>query len=172
MTDPATHTLWILVLSLIFAAASIVLSYMSKWTAVLAAYAALCAGCLSGYASESAAQLVFWAVASLMVVGICYLLPQNVRDSRVGVGYMATGSMAGTFIGMLVNSLAGVVTATALGMFFGVLAFSRLADGERLDFPSRKFLNYMCAKGLPLVVTFSMLGLLCMQLISPGTTDF
>lgn len=157
-----------MVMSVIFIAVAVALAYLSRWQAAPVAYIALCTGCLSGYASEDTAQLIFWAAATVIVLGISYLLPAQVRNSRVGVGYMSTGALAGCFVGMLLNSLAGVVTATAAGVALGLVAYSRLADGERLDFPSRKFLNYLCAKGLPLVVTFSMIGLLAMQLIAPA----
>lgn len=165
-TDP--HITWILVLSLFSIAVSIALSFMSRWEAVLASLAALVLGQLSGYAYVNVSTLVFWIVTVVIVLGIDFLLPAQVRNSRVGVPHFCTGALVGCAIGMLFNSMAGIITGSAVGVLLSAVALSRLQAGNSLEYPSKKFFNYLCAKGLPLVVIYSILGLLGLQFITAG----
>lgn len=164
-----TFELSMLIISVLLTGVSVVLSYMSRWEAVLLSLAALVFGKLSGLLIDSS-SLIFWGLASIIVVVIYFLLPRQVRMSRVGLPYFCTGALAGAFLGLLLNSVAGVIVASAAGVLLGAVAFSRMDAGRVLEFPSKKFFNYLCAKGLPLVVIFSMLGILCLHFILLGAS--
>lgn len=157
--------LCMLVLSVLLTGVAIVLAYRAVWWTVVLSLAAMIIGRLSGVADIEDSSLIFWSVSSLLVLAINYLLPIQIRDSHVGMPYFCTGALAGSFLGLLTNTTAGVITACAIGIALAALAFSRQAEGRVLAFPSKKFFNYICAKGLPLVVIFSMLGILCLHFI-------
>ncbi|MDE6396676.1 MAG: hypothetical protein K2K84_05345, partial [Muribaculaceae bacterium] len=61
---------------------------------------------------------------------------------------------------------ASLIGGACLGAFLGALAFSRTAAGRPMHFPSSKFFNYLGAKGIPPVVTLSMVGLTLAALIA------
>lgn len=164
----STLAFWLLILSVLFTGIAVVLAYSSRWLAVVTAFVALILGKYSGVADIDASSLIFWGVAVLIVLAINYLLPSQIRSSRTGVAFFATGALAGAFLGLLFNTVAGVICASAVGVIIGAVAFSRLPAGRVLEFPTNKFFNYLCAKGLPLVVIFSMLGILCLHFINLG----
>lgn len=159
--------LTMLIISVLLTGVSAVLSYMSRWVAVLLSFAALFFGKLSGLDLDIS-SMIFWGVAALIVVAIYFLLPRQVSRSRVGLPFFCTGALVGALVGLLLNTMAGVIIASAVGVLMGAVAFSRMKAGRVLGFPSKKFFNYLCAKGLPLVVIFSMLGILCLHFISLG----
>ena len=165
---PVTLTstaLCLLILSVLLTGVAIVLAYRAVWWTVLLSLAALIVGKLSGVAAIDTSSLIFWSASSVIVLAINFLLPKQIRDSHVGMPYLCTGALAGAFLGLLANTTAGVITACAVCIILAALAFSRQSAGQVLEFPSKKFFNYLCAKGLPLVVIFSMLGILCLHFI-------
>lgn len=153
------HIVWMLMLSVLFTGGAIMLSYMSKWLSVAVGYAALILAVCGGVALLNTSTLIFWGVASAIAIGITILLPNNIRESRVGLPYFCTGALVGMALGMLTNTSAGIITGTAVGVILGSLAFSRADKTNLLEFPSRRFFNYLCAKGLPLTVVISMAGI-------------
>lgn len=140
------------------AIASLIVAYIPRGWSSIIAYAGLWCLFFTPGLTVSAEALVFWGVAALIALGICTLLPKWVSDSRKGVGYIVTAAIAGTLVGMLISS-AGLIIGAVLGAFCGALAFSRTPAGAPLKFPSSEFINYMCAKGLPTVVTTSIAGI-------------
>ncbi len=164
-----TLQLSMLIISVLLTGASAVLAYRARWEAVLLSFAALVFGKLCGLPLDSS-FLIFWGVASLIVIAIYFLLPLQVRSSRVGLPFFCTGALVGAFVGLLLNSVAAVIVGSAAGVLLGAVAFSRMEAGRVLGFPSKKFFNYLCAKGLPLVVIFSMLGIICLHFILLGAS--
>lgn len=154
-------TLGIILISVavISAFASLVIAYIPRGWGALVAYCGLfCLSFVPGLTVKTEA-LLFWGVAALITLGICSLLPDWVSRSRKGVGYIVTAAIAGTLVGMLISS-AGLIIGAVTGAFCGALAFSRTPEGKTLKFPSSEFLNYLCAKGLPAVVTACIAGLI------------
>ncbi len=124
---------------------------------VIAVYAALL---LCGYGHVPAGELVFWGVASAAAVALMLLLPRRVSKSTVGMAYITAGGLVGMVVGLSLGTMASLILGSAAGCLLGAFVVGRLDTGRELDFPSRKFFNYVCAKGLPVVVLFSMLGLI------------
>lgn len=107
-------------------------------------------------------QLLFWGVATLLVIGIDFLLPKSKTIDLKGRGYVGLGTLAAMVVGMLFGS-PGIILGAAIGAFFGALAYGRTPQGAALQFPSSKFLSFLCARGLPAVVAFSMVGIVMFQ---------
>lgn len=111
-------------------------------------------------------NIIFWGVATILVVVNHYLLPQAIRNTRAGVGYIAGGALVGLSVGLTLLDRASLVGGAVLGAVLGAIAFSRTAAGRPMDFPSSKFFNYLGAKGIPAVVALSMVGISLAVLIA------
>lgn len=103
--------------------------------------------------------MTFWGIATLIALGINYMLPFHIASSRVGMPYIAGGSLCGTLIGLITASQAAMICGAAVGALCGGIAYSRTPRGHSLDFPSTPFFNYLLAKGLPLIVVMSTAGI-------------
>ena len=132
MTTANEITIAVMVVSILLLIAGVVLSFFPKRYAVAPAYAGLLGIGLTAV-HASASTLVFWGVATAIVLAIGYMLPRAVATSRKGVGYIT-------------------------GAVLGGIAYSKTPAGRPMEFPSSKFLNYLCAKGLPAVVTVAIVG--------------
>lgn len=124
---------------------------------VICSYLGLAVASIALSTAPSLATLIFWGVAAAIVVMLNILLPKNVANSRLGVNWLAVGSVAGMLVGLTMGHAAMVIGAV-VGMLFGGVAFAKTPKGSALGFPSSKFFNYLCAKGLPMVVTVSIIG--------------
>ena len=94
-----------------------------------------------------------------MVMGIRYLSPKGEPDGKTtGNLYLGLGAMMGCMLGMLLEARF-MVLGTILGTILGLFAFSRTPAGKWLLFPKSNFIQYLCAKGLPVVVAVAMLGI-------------
>lgn len=103
--------------------------------------------------------MVFWGIATLIALGINYMLPFQIATSRVGMPYMAGAALCGTMLGLIAATEAGMICGAAAGVLCGAIAYSRTPRGRVLDFPSSQFFNYVLAKGLPLIVVMSTSGI-------------
>ncbi len=148
----------ICVVAIIIALAAVISNFAARRWACLLSFIAIALIYFLGQTGMPSQTLWFWGSSTLLAWGICILLPREVMNSRFGLNYIATGALAGTFVGLLL-SLAGMVIGALIGAFCGALAFSRTPDGKNLRFPSRQFLNYLCAKGLPSVVCMCVAAL-------------
>lgn len=115
--------------------------------------------------------VLFWGIAAAIAVGINTLLPKPVASSTEGTPYMTGASLAGAFVGLLLGS-AGLIVGAIAGAACGGIAYSRSPRGSNLDFPSRKFMNYLCAKGLPIVITCCISALTILAIITRFQTLF
>lgn len=155
----------LLILCIVLMALALVMSYRPWLPGAIFALGALFAGQRSGHLQFSNSALTFWTIATAIVLIISFMLPRMLVQTTRGLGYMTTATLAGAIVGSLLGPKA-VVAGAAVGAFLGALAFSRTADGSQLGFPSNRFLQYLCAKGLPLVVTMSMIGLALVDLLN------
>lgn len=145
------------ILSLTLLAIAIVLAFITSIYAAPVAFLGLCcAGLLPGE-HLSVASYLFWGVAMVIVVALGFILPPNVALSRRGLPYISGGALAGMAVG-LTFSHAALVVGAFLGALLGGVAYARTPQGKPLEFPTSRFLNYLCAKGLPAVVTMSIVG--------------
>lgn len=153
-------TLIPIIISALLTLFSVVMAFRAwRWTPLTAYMAMWPLYYLTEFTGFTDSLLTFWGIATLIALGINYMLPFSVATSRTGMAYMAGGALAGTFVGLLATPVAGVICGSAAGGFLGALAFSRMRAGKVLAFPSRRFFNYIVAKGLPLVVEMSASGL-------------
>lgn len=155
----------LLVVAALMFAVAVVLLFFPRYPAALAAYAGLWLVRASRYVQLTDGQMVFWGVAVAICVGLAFMLPQAVVRARAGVSFLAIGALAGTVVGMLLPFEAGSIVGSVVGTFFGAVAFARTPVGAEISFPSSKFLNYLCAKGLPMIVTCSIIALAMVRLI-------
>ncbi len=169
MATSATLIIAIMVVSMILLIASIILTFMSNTFAVLAAFAGLAGIGLTAVHATST-PLIFWGIATVIVLILQYLLPKNISTSRRGVGYIAGAALAGTFVGLAISHEWMIIGAVA-GAILGGIAYSRTPAGSVMEFPSSKFLNYLCAKGLPAVVTMSIVGTALLWLIAAFSSN-
>lgn len=133
-------------------------SFKPRFPSTATAYAAL----LCMYAGHRdgivvASDLVFWAVASALVVGMRFLQPRTLTNASQGHSFVNIGTLAGVLTGFVINpSSAAIILGGCLGAFAGTLAFMRMPRGPHFSIGSSQFMQYLCAKGLPAVVWCSM----------------
>lgn len=137
------------------ALAAIVTAFIPwRWSVVLGAAALVIEFfALNGMMETTA--LIFWLIAALMVAGLSFMLPRAVSASRQGVGYVAGGTLAGIAVGYLIAPW-WMVLGAIIGTVLGAVAYSMTPAGRHLEFPSGRFVQYLCAKGFPAVVTLAM----------------
>lgn len=151
-------TTFLLILTVILALGAIVLSFLDGSVAAVVAFAALCCtGFIPGI-DPGATVFIFWGVAAAIALALRFMLPESVKRSRLGVPYISGGALAGMLVGLALSSHAAIVAGAFVGAILGGVAYARTPAGKVLEFPTSKFLNYLCAKGLPAVVTMSIAG--------------
>lgn len=110
--------------------------------------------------------LIGWLCMTLVVMLATMMQPAAVRVSTRGMGYMIGGALTGMAVGLLGFSfstslplLYGImIVATAVGVFFGFLLWSRTPAGVGMRLPSQNFFRYLMAKGFPTAITVMMIG--------------
>lgn len=149
----------LLIITVILIAAAAATTFYSLLYGTALAFLALCtAGLLPGV-SLSLGTYIFWGVAMIVTIALCCVLPRPVATSRKGVPYIVGASLAGGFAGMALGSGAAIIIGAVAGAALGGIAYGRTPQGRSLGFPSTKFFNYLCAKGLPSAVSVSMTAL-------------
>lgn len=163
----ATPTLsggW-LICSAMLAGISVAMLFFPRMPSTVVAYLAMWAARFSGYAPFNNASLIFWGIATAIIVANHFMLPRYIRNTGVGLPYMAGGAVVGMVIGLTLNSSAAIIVGSMVGVILGGIAYARTHRGAALDFPSARFFNYLGAKGLPAVVASVMVGLVLAGLI-------
>jgi hypothetical protein len=61
---------------------------------------------------------------------------------------------------------ASMVIGAAVGAVAGGVFFARTPKGAALRFPSKRFLQYVCAKGFPTVISVSLTGIAIMVAVA------
>lgn len=145
---------------------AIVTVYIPRFPSAVAGYGAFAAAWLSDITAIEVKSLIFWGIATCIATAIRVMLPRTIARSRAGVAYISGGTMTAVFVGMLFNTNAGVILAALCGAVLGAIAFSNTEKGRPMEFPSRKFFNYTAAKGLPVVVSLSMVAISLLHIIS------
>lgn len=112
----------------------------------------------SGWLAFPSVMLSYWGVMTMVVIIIVSLLPQPLVKATQGMPHITVGSVAGMLVGAAVG-YAPMIVGAFLGAAAGCVVFARTPKGSALGFPSARFVQYFCAKGLPAVVTVSLLGI-------------
>lgn len=144
----------ICILLLILAA---VLTFTSVSYGTAVAFLALCTSGLLPGVELSGSLYMFWGVAMLIVIALNTILPRSVATSRVGVPYIVTSTLAGMLVGLTLSH-AAMIGGAIIGAILGGIAFARTPSGSVLAFPTYRFWNYLCAKGLPAIISLCIIG--------------
>ena len=149
------HTLEII--AFVLASVSVLSTFIPRFPAVLCAYLGMLCMHYAGAVYIDSGILIYWAVATAIVLALDILQPRALTATRRGHAYVTGATIAGTLLGYVtVASAAGIIIGGAVGAFLGALAFMRTPAGPRFPRASSEFMQYLCAKGLPAVVTCSM----------------
>lgn len=150
-------SLFLIILACLLTAVAVVGAFLPSWWAAPAAYAGLLLAGASGYIELTAPTYIFWLVAAVIVLVICLMLPKSIANASNGVGYIAGATLAGTLVGLCIGH-AGLILGAVAGAVFGSIAWCRTPAGMAIGFPSRKAINYLCAKCFPAIVTMCLAG--------------
>ena len=153
--------------AIVLCALGVAASFSTRLPAVLASYAGLLCAHFAGAVYVDGSVLVFWAVATVLVLGLGYFNAGRVALMRPGNSYILTAAIAGTLLGFLVApTAAALIGGSAIGAVLGAIAFRSTPRGPRaLPLFSPVFINFMCASGLRAVVACSICGITVASLI-------
>lgn len=158
------------ILTLSLCAIALAACFVPRVSAALIAYGAMiCAHYTSGVPVRSR-ELVFWGIATAIVLGLRSLHGNDGMDRRSARAYIAGGAAAGAFVGVIVWPLAaGAIVGSAAGTFLGAVAYMRMPSGPHLPINSRGFVEYLAGRGLPLIVGTSIVAITTASVLSAIT---
>ena len=157
---------YLLYITIISSVAAAVCAFFPRIPAVALSFAALVCAHFASPVLVTVSDLMFWGVASAIVVGISYLRPRGLALMRKGNAYVVVGAIAGALLGVvLFPTVAAVITGSCIGAFLGTTAYMRLPHSAGLAIGSRPFMDYLGAKGLPAVVMASSAVIAVMSVI-------
>lgn len=157
-------TIACIIISLLAIIAALAATFTARPWAPLAALCALVVLTATPANVPTLSTILFWGAAAAIAFGINKLLPPAISQSRTGLAYIAAASLAGTFVGLIISQAAMIIGAVA-GAFIGALAFSRTPAGTAIRSPFGKFVNYICAKAMPAVITCCICGISAIYII-------
>lgn len=144
-------------IALILSMISILSSFVPRFPACVLAFSSLLMLHYSGNESIASSTLIYWALATAIVLGLDYLQPRALMATNRGHAYVVGGAIVGTLLGFLISATSGaIILGAAVGAFLGTTAYMRTPKGPHFNIASDEFIQYLCAKGLPAVVTSSM----------------
>lgn len=126
--------------------------------AALTAYASLWLLQWSGTVIFPTSTLSYWGIMVLIVVVVTSMLPAPLAKATQGMVHITVSAIAGMVLCMAIHH-AAMIPGAFTGALAGTLFYSRTAAGKALQFPSSRFVQYFCAKGLPVVITISLIGI-------------
>lgn len=150
--------LW-LIGGVILAILSIYLTVRPYFPAAVTAYGAMWLMTWSHAIHPAPWLLTSWGIAVAIVVATDLLHPHSLSRATNGMGYIGSGALVGVMVGMTAFSFLWMVVGAAVGTLAGGYFYARTPAGKPLQFPSPRFFQYLCAKGLPAIVTASVLGI-------------
>ncbi len=150
----------LLVLGIACLIAALALLFYPRWVvAAVPAFVGLLLLHWSYFIAVPLSTFLFWGVATVMVWGINYMSPQGEIDGKRSSNiYVGASAMAGALLGMLVDARI-MVLGVVLGAVVGQLAYSRTPHGRWLSQSGATFVQYFCAKCLPVIVAVSIVGI-------------
>lgn len=153
MTDMTVTLSILMIIAGIFLAGALTLAFMPRGgvCAPVAALVSLWCALLGAGGWSMWPILLFWSVATALVLGIYRLSADQPRPGRTAGAYVTGGALAGAVVGMIMTTSAAVIIGAVAGAFCGAFAFSRTPGGRQIAFTA---LLLRC--GLPAVVVMSM----------------
>ena len=153
-----------LIIGLLLMAGALVLAFRPVIPSVLFCYAAMWILDAGDIVVVSSNSLMFWGMATLMVLLINMAQSAN-RRIVSGQGYVAIGTLAGAVVGMLMSH-AGIILGAAIGASMGLVAYCRTPEGRVVQFPSREFVKRLASIGLPMIVAMSIFATILEKLLT------
>ena len=143
---------------------TLVLAFRPVVPSVLFCYAAMWILDAGNNIVVSSNSLLFWGIATLMVLLINMAQPSAYRSTS-GLAYVVVGALVGAIVGLLISH-AGIIIGAAVGASMGLVAYCRTPQGRVIPFPSREFVGILAAIGLPLIVTMSIFATVLEKLLT------
>ena len=138
---------------------ALVLLFWPRFSAVLPAYVGMLCLHLSTFIYLRNFALIFWAVATVIVLMIKHLSPPGEPDGNKASNlYVGLSTVAGAMLGIVINPSL-IVLGAIIGSLIGVMAYSRTPRGKWINPPSSAFFQDVGTKCLPAVVTVSIIGI-------------
>lgn len=150
-------TLTAIIISIIAVGATILLMLTRQRLAPAMAWISLAVLWIAEANIPRLSTIGFWAAVAAIATAINFMLPPSVVDSRRGQGFIAIGALCGMFVGMIITD-AAMIVGTIIGAMTGALTFSRTPAGRSILNPTSKFINYVCAKAMPAVISACTIG--------------
>ncbi len=126
----------------------------------IVSYAAVVCACFSGAGGQvtvSGNGMLFWGVASVIILGLQLIKTDNPLLTRLSSGYISAGAIVGGVLGLLSGHVASaIIVASAIGAILGLLAYSRTPSGSVIASDRHRLVDLMGAAGLPAVVIAGM----------------
>ncbi len=153
----------LVVTTIILAALGAIGVFIPMVPTVILSYAALLCGHFIGAIYIDTKVLIFWGVASAIVLGL-RTLQRRLALMTSGNAFVSGGAFVGTVLGyMIAPTASAMILGGIVGSFLGAMAYMRSPGSPRLPIASRGFLDFLCVKGLSATVTLTMsaISLIC-----------
>lgn len=145
-----------LILGIVLLAGALYLCYRPLIPAAIIGYGAMWVLSYGNHITLSKDVLMFWGAATMIILVINSSQAQD-ADNAKGAGYIASGALVGCIVGMLTTH-AGIILGAAIGAILGFVAYCRTPQGLTNKFTVKEFIGQLAAKGLPTIVTLSIIG--------------
>lgn len=153
------------IVSVLLCGSAVASAFVPRFPAFVLAYAALLCDYFAGVPFVTSRLLLFWGLASLLLLGIDFLRPSH-TPGRAPHIYIGVGSLLGVMLGIVYTpATAAMIFGGAVGAFLGAFAYNRTPKGPKLAVTSHIFLQILSAKGLPAVITFTMAAISVLALL-------
>lgn len=140
--------------------------FLSRPSAIWLAWCALVILRLSDANVPLWSTILFWSIACAIVLTIGYMLPRTVSESRTGVGYFGVGAIVGAAVGYVASpGEAGLILGAVAGTLISAIAFSRTPSGKPVAASFNRYVNYVLAKGMYVIVTVVVLAMAVANLV-------
>lgn len=150
-----SHVLTILAVLLVLVA--LVWLFVKGRASVLPAYAGMLCAFFGSGGSGDVDLLIFWGVATALVLGAGSLQSPDAELKPTGARYVAVGSLAGAAVGCAcVPSSGAIILGSITGAVLAAVAYMRTPGSPHLAPGSAPFVRFLAAAGLPAVITCSM----------------
>lgn len=151
MTTPVLITL-----TYILAIAGLAAMFVPRLPSVIASCAALVCAHFAGAVYVYAKILIYWSVATAIILGLRILQPLPPVNGTAR-WYISLGAIAGAFTGYAIAPTASaIIISSAIAAFLGGAFYMRTPKAPAYPVASGPFVQFICALGLPAVVTASM----------------
>lgn len=150
--------IFLLIAGILLLALSVYLIVRPHFPSVIASYGGLWALLLGDWLDVPMRMLTYWGAMVVVVLIITSMQQRTLVKATQGMVHICLGALTGMALGA-VGGYALMVVGAAVGATLGAVVFARTPGGSGLDFPSQRFLQYLCAKGLPAVISVSIIGI-------------